>query len=152
MAMSPEKLARLASERVQGSMHNAVSVRSGFGLGFAGNFAFIFLLMISLQLLGAVHPAGPVVLIAATFAAFWWSRRAGKYREAILGRIDDEVVLIETDLFRRKPIRDEFQRYATGTPVRFSRSTNWWRASKIVAGDDEWFVDPKYNSVAERWY
>jgi len=147
MAMSTEKLGRLASNSIGGPVEDAVQVRWGWPLSVAGTIVALFLMIGVGMLLRLPFLYGTVIMIGA-----WTLRRLKKLGDGVMARDGDEVVVIEARLARRNPVRDVLRRYPAGTAARYEPSSRWWRAPAIIVGDDEWLVASAYESSAELAY
>lgn len=154
MAMSTMKLGRLASERVGGEVTRAIHVRWGVSLNSRGVAAALVGLLILGQLLAALIYPRPMTFTyaAAAVAITWFAKRRQIFGEVVMGRLDDEIVLVRAEMSRRNPLRELVRRYPADAAVSFAPSERWWRASAVVIDDDEWFVAGPYTSQAERWF
>lgn len=152
--MSPEKLARLASQSIDGDAEHPVHVHWGLGLSTAGTVVSLFVVIFGLQLLSSISGFfAPSYLVAAILFAVMGGLRWRKViGEAVLARHDDTVVVVEARMLKRNPVRDLFREYSPGFRATFRESSSWWRAPTISIDGDTWFVAPAYTSDAKRWY
>lgn len=145
--MSAEKLERLVSERVDAPVDRVVHVRWGYPLSFAGGaVAFVILLILAMVF------RAPFLAGAPMLAVLWWMRGRKVFGEAVLASQGDDVIVVETFMSQRNPLREIHRQYPSGTQASFRPSTRWWRAPVIAVGDDEWFVIPRHKALAEESY
>jgi len=156
MAMSTEKLGRLASRSIDGPVDHAVQVRWGWPLSTAGTVVALVAMwaigmLAQLLLLGTLVSAPLLYAAVATFAV-WMLRRRKVFGDAVIVRQGDKIAVIEAHLARRNPVRDVYRRYSVGVATRYESATQWWRAPAIIVGDDKWFVASTYESPAKLGY
>lgn len=152
--MDADKLARATSRELNADVRHAVQVRFGMPLNNYGLVAAIAALGMVGATISSMTPSIGLGLLpaAVVMLGFWLIRRFDVYGEAIIGRTNEEIVVVNASMMQARPIRGLRKTYPPNTVVGFEQGDKWWEAGRLVIGEDTWHVAPPFEQVASQWY